>query len=90
MLVFQLNTGALIEWHVGEKRPDIFQPKRKAEFWPNGEEKEFPEENYPVSVTIDGGERYHISHRFMNLPQIAGRIVIYRGDLARFIYDNLV
>lgn len=90
MLVFKTNSGACIEWHVGEKIPVIFQPKRNLEYWPNGTEKEFPDTIYVVEVYADCHELDLIERQFINLPMPhKSRGGQWFGDMARFIHANM-
>lgn len=100
MLVFKLNDGFLIEWHVGEKVPQIWQPERdkplglkiaQAEGVALGETWEPPEKRFVVEVQADGGELTFIEEHFGNLPmKLSGETSVrWFGDHARFIHANL-
>lgn len=89
MLFFTTNTGAEIEWHVGQKKPEIWQPKREKQFWPNGEEKALLDVNIVVQVYADGDELDHIRKFFKNIPDRMALDMTWFGETARFIHANL-
>lgn len=64
------------EWHVGDKPPN----------------EHIEDEGLQVhTVYADGHELTYIIEHFKNLPYTMkkGRSCVWRGDLARFIFDNL-
>lgn len=64
------------EWHVGDLPPNEF----------------FDDEGLTLhTLYADGHELEHIISTFKNLPYTMkkGRSCVWRGDLARFIFDNL-
>lgn len=63
-----------LNWHIGEKKPMTFG------------------EPYMdiAEVQADGHELNYIRKRFINLPDIKGGVVSWKGDWAQFIYDHLV
>lgn len=61
-------------WHVGERRPDI--------------DNHYFED--VVEVYADGHELEYVRENFKNLPDAPNkRGVVWRGDLAQFIYEHL-
>ncbi len=64
------------EWHVGDHPPNEFMEDEGLEVH---------------TVYADGHELEHIELHFQNLPltKRKGRSCVWRGDLARFIFDNL-
>lgn len=79
MLCIVTNDGYEIGWHVGDKRPEIWQP----------EDPKKPR-RYVATVQADGHELDYIEAHFTNLPMALGtRVVTWEGDLARFIAANL-
>lgn len=65
-----------IDWQVGEAPPSEYLDDATIQV---------------LSVMAEGRELEHIIHEFINLPYTnrAGRSCVWRGDLARFIFDNL-
>lgn len=66
-----------IEWHVGQNPPSEYLDDARLEV---------------MSVMADGAELTHIIQTFTNLPYARhrpGRSCVWRGELARFIFDNL-
>ena len=41
------------------------------------------------SIQADGDELEAIRGQFSNIPMCSGRVVTWRGEMARFIADNL-
>lgn len=75
---YNLNDGSGLkekEWHVGDKSPSDL----------------LDDSNLIIeSVYADGHELAHIEAYFKNIPFTKeGRSCVWRGDLARFIFDNL-
>lgn len=90
MLYFVTNTGAEIQWHVGNTVPEIFQPKRAKEHWPSGGEKVQLDVNFVVEVQADFTELDYIRAKFKNLPDCPeNQTMRWYGETARFIHANL-
>jgi hypothetical protein len=71
-----------LEWHVGEKPPRTRM----------GEHKNRNSEDIQVlECYADGDELEHIKHAFHDfpVPKTGQRSCTWRGDLARFVWDNL-
>lgn len=57
--------------------------------WRVGEQRPVMKEDIKT-IQADGNELLYLRSRFTNLPFTSHRpVVIWRGEFARFIYDNL-
>ena len=65
-----------VDWHVGESAPNEYLDDAGLTV---------------LSVMADGKELAHIVSTFSNLPYVYrdNRSCVWRGDMARFIFDNL-
>lgn len=78
MLYFYINDGHIIDWHVGEKVPEIWQPQHSG----------LPH-RFVTMIYADGDELLHIINQFENLPYCKGRSTKWTGEFAKFIFENL-
>lgn len=81
MMYFETNDGYTIRWHTGEDKPDLWQPKDPL----------LPR-RFIKEVQADGDELEFIRINFDNIPIPKlghKRVVIWTGDMAMFIYNNL-
>jgi hypothetical protein len=42
-----------------------------------------------ITIQADGDELQYILSTFQGIPKTTARVVVWTGDFARFIYDNL-
>jgi hypothetical protein len=105
MLTFIINDGYEIGWHVNisyNGNQVVWTPEKVPEIWQfkDAEGKAAPKNattpmRHVVAVYADGHELEYLLRIFNGLPVMStnhpryGRGVTWRGDLARFIHDNL-
>lgn len=78
MLTIIINDRHEINWYVGQKFPELWQP-----------ENPHAPRRYVEAVFADGHELEYIRQHFANIPIANGRIVKWNGEMAQFIFDNL-
>ena len=77
MLYFINERGVDKTWHVGSSKPKLEHPGS-------------PYVGKCVEVQADGDELEYILALFRNRPvKSAARILVWKGELAQFIYDNI-
>lgn len=82
MLTITTCDGVEFDWHINEKFPDIYSDNDHPGLR-HGRDANV------ISIQADGHELEYISLRFQNIPY-CGRICIWHGEYAKFIFENLV
>lgn len=79
MFIVVLNDGQEISFHIGTKKPEIWQPKDQTK-----------SKRFVTEIQADCDELKHILVNFANLPFLPDRSVVrWFGDDAKFIFHNL-
>lgn len=83
MMIITLSDGSEIQWHVGSKVPEIWQPAAILK----------KSHRTVVEIQVDGDELGYVLHNFKNIPlpfTIKEKATLrWFGNHAKFIFHNL-
>lgn len=74
MLIIATGVYRNETWHVGESKTVFIRFKASSE---------------PLTISADGDELEYILSQFSNIPVSKNPVIVWRGEVARFILDNL-